>query len=288
MIGGINMTGITANNGALRRTLELTQRKQTIAGKNQEQVTACILRSNGTLLSTTSLVRDGKTSLAQFNLPCDDSATAICVPDINRLMGVLNAHSSPVNIFTDGNKIRVKSGSKQTTLTGDLGGLAFPHSTETIGEWESKSVDLSARLNIEEGSYTMMDGSSRGPFCRFVVEAVELFEALRCDSINGQKLNRYRFRVDADGLFVEVGDDLKGRTISELLSFADDESISTRNTGYDQHWEWDFEGGLEGVVKPFSGEVKLNFIDFRPEGQGIRLLMVLPGNSWVFQAGVLE
>jgi len=288
MIGGINMTGITTNNNALRTTLELTQRKQTIAGKNQEQVTACILRSGDGLISTTSLVRDGKTSLAQFTLPCEDGEAAICVPDINRLMGVLNAHGSQVNIFTEGNKIRVRSGSKRTSLTGDLGGLAFPHSTETIGEWEAKSIDLSGRLNIEEGSYTMADGSTRQPFCRFVVEAVELFEALRCDSINGQKLNRYLFRVDADGLFVEVGGELKGRTISQLLSFADDESISTKNTGYDQHWEWDFEGGLETIVKPFSGEVKLNFIDFRPEGQGIRMLMVLPGNSWVFQAGVLE
>jgi len=284
---GIDMAGITANNNALRRILELTQRKQTIAGKNQEQVTACILRSDGTSISTTSLVRDGKTSLGQFVLPSESDTAAVCVPDINRLMGVLNAHSSQVNIFTDGNKIRVKSGSKQTTLTGDLGGLAFPHSTETIGEWESKSVDLSKRIDTEQGAYIMLDGSTRLPFCRFVVEAVELFEALRCDNINGQKLNRYKFIVDAEGLHLDVGDDLKGRTITKLLTFAEDESISTRNTGYDQHWEWDFEGGLETIVKPFSGEVWLNFIDFRPEGQGIRLLIVMPGGSWVFQAGVL-
>ena len=284
------MTAMATDNGSLRRTLELTQRKQSIAGKMQEQVMACVLRAANGTISTTSLVRDGKTSLAQFVFDKSDdesSESTICIPDINRLLGVLGAHGTMVTLTPDGNKIRIKSANKQTTLTGDLGGLAFPHSTETIGEWEAKSVDLSTRLNVEDGSYQMADGSTREPFCRFVVEAVELFEAFRCDNINNQKLNRYKFRVDGDGLWVEVGDDLKGRTVAQLLSFAEDDQISTKNIGYDEHWEWDFEGGLENVVKPYSGECTLSFLDFRPEGQGIRLLLVLPGGSWVFQAGVL-
>ena len=199
---------------------------------------------------------------------------------ISRLLGVLSAHGTKVTLEAEGSRIRVKSGKKTTTLTGDLGGLAFPHSSETIGEWEAKSVDLSKRLEPETGAYIMRDGSKRLPMATFKVESVELFEALRCDNINGQKLNRYRFKYDevAGILSVDVGDDIKGRTLTKL-------DYEGENL---QDFEWDFEGGLEGLLKPFSGETTLYFIDFRPEGQGIRLFLLLPGGSWVFQAGVLE
>tara|TARA_A100001201_G_scaffold36150_1_gene38124 strand:+ start:6652 stop:7461 length:810 start_codon:yes stop_codon:yes gene_type:complete len=267
---------ITTRNQGLKTLLELTQRKQNVGGKSQEQVTACVLRSDGSELTTTSLVRDGKTSIGRFSTTSSGVDT-ICVPDINRLLGVLSAHGTKVTLEAEGSRIRVKSGKKTTTLTGDLGGLAFPHSSETIGEWEAKSVDLSKRLEPETGAYIMRDGSKRLPMATFKVESVELFEALRCDNINGQKLNRYRFKYDSGVLSVDVGDDIKGRTLTTL---------EFDGSGID--FEWDFEGGLEGLLKPFSGETTLYFIDFRPEGQGIRLFLLLPGGSWVFQAGVLE
>ena len=82
----------------LKRLLEVTSRKQFVNAKPQQQVIGCVIRpfqgsqSGGALeAKTTSLVRDGKTSLAQFSMGCDweEGEDAIVVPDIERLLGVL-------------------------------------------------------------------------------------------------------------------------------------------------------------------------------------------------------
>jgi len=270
---GENMT-IETRNDALKRLLELTQRKQSVSGKLQEQVIACVLRSDGSNITTTSLVRDGKTSLAQFKAAAEGESTFIPIPDIERLLGVLNAHGTNLKLSMENSKIRVKSGGKQTSLIADLNGLAFPHSSETIGEWEDKSVELSSSLSRD--GYMMKSGDLREPFFTVTLEAVALFEALRCDSINNQKLNRYTFNL-TDGEFkVFVGDELKGAT--SILLHTDLEG---------DDWEWTFEGGLEHIFKPYSGDCHLDFIDFRAEGQGIRVFITLPDGSWVFQAGII-
>ena len=265
---------IETRNDALRRVLELTQRKQSVSGKLQEQVVACVLRFENNNLSTTSLVRDGKTSLARFTAPASGDDGTLCIPDIDRLLGVLNAHGTDLKLELDGSKLRVKSGSKTTTLLADLNGLAFPHSSETIGEWEDKSLQLSE--SISSSGYKMRSGENREPFFSLTLEAVNLFEALRCDAINGQKLNRYHFTLTDKTFTVAVGDELKGATDIVLAEDVEGDD-----------WEWTFEGGLEHILKPYSGDVELHFFDFRKEGQGIRVLMLLPDGSWVFQAGII-
>ena len=273
-----------ANTGAIKRLLELTSRKQFVSGKPQQQVIACILRNAGeNETETISLVRDGKTSIARFSIPAEwnTDSEGLVVPDIDRLVGVLSAHAGDVTLTQSDEgigKLKVKSGRKQTTLTAEAGGLAFPHSSETIGEWEEKSVGLAGQ--IQDDGYHMRDGSVRKPFCTFTLPCSVVADALHCDAINAQKLNRYTFIYSGHLLSVDVGDTLKGQTRIELIE-ADAESNV-------DDWEASFEGGLEHICGSYSGDVRLDFLDFRPEGQGIRAILRFDNGDWVYQASVLK
>ena len=271
------------DNGGLKTLLKRTARKQFVGGKPQDQVIACLIKfetfDEKTYATTTSLVRDGKTSLSHFRCPCGSDAKQgeIPIPDIDRLLGVLAVHGSSVNISYDG-KLRIKSGTKQTTLTAQYGGLAFPHSTETIKEWADKSSQLSQVIHVGEvNGYKMRSGEIREPFFSMTVAANAIHEATRCDAINNQRLNRYRFKQHSKKVTVSVGQELKGAT----------ETILANNEN-GKGWEWAFEGGFEHIVDGMTGEVKLHFIDFRPENQGIRVIMDLGVAGWVYQAGLLE
>ena len=265
---------ITVSNTGLARLLELTKRPQVVAGKPQAQVSACILEVKDERCTTTSLVRDGKTSLSHFSIPAQGTGH-IAIPDIDRLLGVLKFHSADLTLTVDGSKLRIKSGSKQTTIISDEGGLAFPHSTETIGEWFNKSLALAGQID-QNGAYTMRDGSKREAFFSWAINSTELFEAFRCDNMNGQKLNRYHLSYVDKVMTVKTGDELKGQTDTTFAVESDAEAF-----------EATFEGGLENVLKNLDGEIRLHFIDFRAEGQGIRLILDAWGDGYVFQASIL-
>jgi len=267
---------MTVSNTGLTRLLELTKRPQVVAGKPQAQVIACILEFKDERCTTTSLVRDGKTSLSHFGIPAEGTGH-IAIPDIDRLLGVLKFHGKDLTLSIENGKLRVKSGSKQTTIISDEGGLAFPHSQETIGEWFNKSLGLAGQID-QNGAYKMRDGSERKAFMTWAINSTELFEAFRCDNMNGQRLNRYKLSYADDVITVSTGDELKGLTTTDF-------EIAT---GQDiEAWEATFEGGLENVLKSLDGEIRLHFIDFRPEGQGIRLILDAWGDGYVFQASIL-
>ena len=267
---------MTVSNTGLTRLLELTKRPQVVAGKPQSQVIACILGFKDERCTTTSLVRDGKTSLSHFGIPAEGTGQ-VAVPDIDRLLGVLKFHGNDLTLVVDGSKLRIKSGSKQTTIISDEGGLAFPHSQETIGEWHDKSLGLAGQID-QDGAYKLRDGSERKAFMTWAINATELFEAFRCDNMNGQKLNRYALSYADDVLTVATGDELKGQT-NTTFEVAPQQPVEA--------WEATFEGGLENVLKKLDGEVRLHFIDFRAEGQGIRLILDAWGDGYVFQASIL-
>jgi len=267
---------MTVSNTGLQRLLELTKRPQVVAGKPQSQVIACILDFKDERCTTTSLVRDGKTSLSHFGIPAEGTGQ-IAIPEIDRLLGVLKYHGKDLTLEVDGSKLRVRSGSKQTTIISDEGGLAFPHSQETIGEWFNKSLGLAGQID-QEGAYKLRDGTERKAFMSWAINSTELFEAFRCDNMNGQRLNRYALSYADDVITVSTGDELKGLTTTSF-EIATGEDIEA--------WEATFEGGLENVLKNLDGEIRLHFIDFRPEGQGIRLILDAWGDGYVFQASIL-
>jgi len=269
----------------LNELLQLTTRPQFVNGKPHQQVIGCILRNNGDgMVSTTSLVRDGKTSLSHFVRPAifDEGEIDLVVPDIERLCGVLSAYNGEVTLTQDNsgstNMLRVKGSRRQTSLVAEAGALAFPHTSETIGEWEAKSRKLSEQIGADGSSYIMRDGSRREAFCSLTVNCSDLHEALKTDTLNSQKLNRYTFLARDKKMYIVTGESLKGQTEYELCNVF----------GGHTEWESTYEGGLDRVVSSMSGDVNLHFIDFRPEGQGIRLIAHFPCGSWVYQAAILK
>lgn len=278
---------IKVNTQLLKGMLNRTKRIQCVGGKPQPQVTACVLSAIDDRVSTTSLVRDGKTSLSVFSIPTEAMGRDkedIPVPDIDRVLGVLGSHSSPVKIEYEDNKLIFSSGKKKTRLTASLNGLAFPHSSETILEWGKKSDELCSKFVWRDGfmHYSMANGKIREPSYVWKVDANELFEALRCDNMNGQKLNRYTISIRDSVIRVGVGEELKGFTVVEFAN--DDKGLSSQQFEMD----WDFEGGLENVLSGLSGDIIISILDFSKEGQGMRLVIDLGERGFVYQAGVIR
>ena len=261
---------------ALVRLLKTTKRNQFVNGKEQPQVVSCILRSEGGTVQTTSIVRDGKTSVARFSITGDGFPATIPVPDIDRLLGALKFHGQNVTLDVTENKLVVKSGNKTTTMSANTDGRALPNIHTTIGEQEKNSQERAQ--SIEENKYVLQDGDKITPFFSYTMDAENLFDALRCDEMNGQRLNRYRFIGEEDDFKVVVGDHLKGQT--EIL--LDNEKITPKKS-----FEATFEGGLEYVLKHYNGKVRLSFFDFTNIGQGYRLVLTFSNEDFLLQASVL-
>lgn len=262
---------------ALEQLLMATLREQNINGKSQDQVAGCVLRLSEGRVSTTSIVKDGKTSLARFSFTVSETVEdeVIPVPDIRRMLGVLKHHDKDyVRLSSDAGKVIVKSKNKQTTLTGGLDAKAFANSQHTLEEWSNEALKRAKQI-IDGKTYMTLDKQTVPPFFTAEVDAVELHSALQCDGMNGQKLNRYKFAVSDNTLSVTVGGPFKGLTEVDLGEYTMDDFEAT------------YEGGLENVAKYYRGKIKLRFMNFKDYGQGIRLLLSMENGDWVFQAGVL-
>jgi hypothetical protein len=273
--------------------LRRTKREQNISGKSQSQVMACVLDCNDGIATTTSLVRDGKTSLSQFRCPAENNEQhqLFNVPDIDAVLGILSFHSQNVRIGASDSTLSISSGKKRTTVKTSGSAMAFPHSTETIDAWNLKSADLASKFSFDDDGlflgYSMANGTTRTPILNWTVDAIDLFEALRSDNINGQRFNRYHVDFDMTGstnsepeLVIAVGDELKGLTTYRF------EDSFTLPDG-EQSFDWTFNGGLENVLKGLGGKAIVSFLDFRQEKQGIRIVINLGNGGWVYQAGVL-
>ena len=260
--------------GQLERLLKVTKRNQFVNGKEQPQVISCVLRTEGDRLETTSVVRDGKTSVGRFSISGDGFPANIPVPDIDRLLGALKFHGTTVKLDVGDGKLVVKSSNKQTTMSANTDGRAFPNTQTSIGEWETMSRERAE--SYKDGNYHMKSGEQRKPLLTISLDVEELYDALRCDNMNGQRLNRYTFSIENNVFKVVVGDHLKGRT----------EVVLKDDVDYPD-WSGVFEGGLEYVLKHYNGTVHLKVFDFTNEGQGYRKCVVLPEGDFVLQASVL-
>lgn len=255
-----------------------TKREQHINGKVQPQVSSTILRYADGVISTTNIVKDGKTSLSRFSFKQEGAANEDCevpVPDIERMLGVLKYHGDIVTLTHDAGKVRVKSKNKQTTLVGGFDAKSYANSQYDLKAASEQAIERSSQ--IKDNVYVLQDGRVISPFFSVTLGATELYDAVRCDGMNGQKLNRYKFECDGGELTVSVGDAFKGMTTTVLgKEYTADEFSAT------------FEGGLENIFKHYSGDVKLSFLDFKEWGQGTRLIITFSNEDWVFQAGVLN
>jgi len=261
---------------ALEQLLSATSREQHINGKSQKQVSGCVLHLAEKVVSTTSIVKDGKTSLSRFSITSDtEGETDIPVPDIERMIGVLKYHGDYVTLShkSETGKVLVKSTNKQTTIVGGLDAKAFANSQHTLAEWQQEAWTRAKQ--IRGNVYMTKDDEAITPFFVAELPADDLYNALRCDGVNGQKLNRYTFEVKDGSLTVTVGDVFKGQTTIDFGAHTSKDFEAT------------FEGGLDHITKHYSNDIKLSFLDFSEYGQGIRLLLTMDNGDWVFQAGVL-
>ena len=277
---------VKVNNAVLQNLLTISKRKQTVNGKGQSQVDSCILSCDGSNVSILSLTRDmtGLTYVeghtATDGVTSLNPKTLIPIPDIDRVLGILKMHSQGVTLTYDGatNKLKFKSANKQTTLDASLDAKAFSHSTETLKTFREKSMSLAERIDVANATYTTADGEKIDATIHYAFDCTELYEALRCDNINGQRLNLYKFEGGGSTLKITVGDPHLGQTTTTL----------TDKTGSSPKWECEFDGGLDDLFKHFHGQCLISVFDFTKFGQGYRMLINFNNGSWAFHAALLK
>jgi hypothetical protein len=282
------MTTIRISNNGLKRMLNISKRKQTVNGKQQSQVESCVLLCDGSKARITSLTRD-LTGLTEVVADVEGTGN-FPIPDIDRVLGVLSLHGENLTLSWDGekNKLRFKSAGKQTTLDSSFEAKAFTHSQETIDDFHARSETLANKIDPKSGTYTLSDGTKQQSFCSFEVNVADLYDACRCDTINGQRLNRYSFTIPDAGPYEEhgdcfritVGDPSLGQTTSEIV-------MEKKNLMPIDGFSWDFDGGLDELFKGFTGKATLHFFDFRELGQGIRFAVSFGNDEFAFQSGTL-
>lgn len=265
---------ITLDTNSLQWLLSLMQRKQNIDGKSFAQVHSVLLKVESGRLTGTALVKDGVSSLNRLSIPCTGEGT-IPVTDINTWLGALKYHSSPLTITPKEGKVTLKSGRKQTTLTASSEALAFPHTPDTMATWAEKSESIADKLSIDK--YIGGDGKEY-PYMAKIVEldSTELYEAFRCDEMNGQKHNEFRIIGKYEGLFVNVGTELKGKTTTQISEGE-----------FPVVFDATFNGGLDYVFKNLNNKVDISFFDFTTMGQGIKMFIDLGDGDFIFQASNL-
>mgnify|MGYP005819844105 FL=1 len=265
-------------NDALTRLLTLTKRPQTVAGKKQDQVESTLLRFTGNRVETINIVRDGVTSLSRFSTLNESPVVSVPIASIDAVLGILPYHGTEVSLSWANDKLEIRSRNKKTTLTSSLNAPAFANCPDAISVWAEKSLSRFDQLR-QDGAYLITStGEWLLPKLSITLDSSELFEALRCDAINGQKTNRFTFAYEADYVSVKVGSELKGAT--ETIFSLPDQMLDAG--------EVTIEGGIDSVLKHYAGDVTLHFLDFSEYGQGTRILFALPDGDLVFQVGLLE
>lgn len=277
---------VKVNNATLQNMLGIIKRKQTVNGKGQTQADSCVVECDKERINIISLTRD-MTGLTHVTGHTEtDGVTSINptelipIPDIDRVLGILKMHSQAVSLTYDeaNNKLKFKSSNKQTTLDASLDAKAFSHSAETIRTFREKAIGLAERIDVPNATYTTANGDKIDAVIHYDLDSNDLFEALRCDTVNGQRLNRYKFEGGGSTLKITVGDPHLGQTTTTLTGKRD--AIPK--------WECVFDGGLDELFKHFSGECLISVFDFTKQGQGYRMLINFKNGAWAFQAALLN
>jgi hypothetical protein len=265
---------ITVETNSLKWLLSLAQRKHTIDGKAHAQLYSVILKASGGRMSLCSLVKDGVTSLMRLSIPCTGEGEVV-ITDIDNTLGVLKYHGGVLNITPTHDKVKFKSNNKQTTLGANKGAKAFPHTPETIEQWSKKSEELASKINADDLIYTTNDGEKLS--CKwtfFDLDTTSLYEAVRCDSMNGQKFNQYTIKYDEPKLSITVGKELKGKTNSE---------IAIMRKGSISPFKATYNGGLEHIFSNLNHDVTIGMWDFTHVNGGYPMLITLGEGDFIFQ-----
>ncbi len=274
---------ITVDTDSLRWLLTLAQRKHTIDGSSHAQLYSVILKASGGRLSFCSLVKDGVSSLMRLSIPCAGEGEVV-ITDIDTTLGVLKYHGGVLTMTPSQDKIKFKSSNKQTTLSASKEAKAFPHTPSTIAQWTEKSNALAEKISIDNLTYTTNDGQKISTCWDFSdLSTTALYEAFRCDSMNGQKFNQYVLSFqEPNELEIRVGADLKGKTITKIES-----RPFTTPVGEDTGFTATYGGGLEHIFQHLNSDIGIHVWDFTEAGMGYPMLITLGDGDYIFQASQL-
>ena len=270
---------ITVDTDSLRWLLTLAQRKHTIDGSSHAQLYSVILKASGGRLSFCSLVKDGVSSLMRLSIPCAGQGEVV-ITDIDTTLGVLKYHGGVLTMTPSQDKIRFKSSNKQTTLSASKEAKAFPHTPSTIAQWAEKSNALAEKISVDTLTYTTNDGNRIATTWDFSdLSTTAFYEAFRCDSMNGQKFNKYEVLFDSPAdLEIRVGGELKGKTHTKIKDIH-------CNTAYG--FCATYGGGLEHIFQHLNSDIGIHVWDFTEAGMGYPMLITLGDGDYIFQASHL-
>jgi len=285
------MSTINIDTNALVLLLQKTKRPSHTGTSVTDQVVSCALIPNikEQTISTISLVKDGVSSLSKFS--CSAEITKddyFYIPSIARVLGVLKFHGGKITITQTVDSLKFKSNNKQTTIKTSQDCKVFAQSPLTLKQWTEKSIEKFSSFQQAENiyKYVTKDGSEIKPMFVCKTNGVDLFEALRCGTINGQSADVVEFEYDkltkTPKLLVISGSDLHGSTTSEI----DVEIDVAWSSQYDA-FNLKYKGGLFHLFKNINEKVTLMFFDFTKYQQGTGLLMVTD-HDIIFQASILD
>lgn len=265
---------------SLKWLLSLMQRKQTIDGKSIPQVFSLSLAAEGGRLSACTRVKDGVTSLMRLSIPCSGKGVFV-LTDIEAALGVLKYHGGALNITPSEDKVKFNSSGKQTTLAASKEARAFPHTPETIALWAEKSHALAKKIDVENMKYNTNDGEILDVVLSLSdLSTTTLYEAFRCDSMNGQKFNKYTIDYTDGKLNITVGDELKGKTTTEINEVVYSYVESPQET---PNITATYNGGLEYIFHHLNSDVNIGVWDFTHVGMGYPMLITLGDGDFIFQ-----
>ena len=264
---------------SLKWLLSLMQRKQTIDGKSIAQVHSLSLKAEGGRLVACTRVKDGVTSLMRLSIPCAGEGEFV-LTDIEAALGVLKYHGGTLTITPSADKVMFKTRTKQTTLAASKEARAFPHTPETIALWTEKSHSLAKKIDADNMQYNTNDGQVLDVvMCLSDLNSTTLYEAFRCDSMNGQKFNKYTIDYTDGKLSITVGDELKGKTTTVIdgvaYSYVEEPKTQDINATYN--------GGLEYIFQNLNSDVNIGVWDFTHVGMGYPMLITLGEGDFIFQ-----
>ena len=271
---------INVDTNSLKWLLTLAQRKQTIDGSSHAQLYSVILKASDGRLSLTSLVKDGVTSLMRLSIPCTGRGEVV-ITDIDTTLGVLKYHGGVITITPTVDKVKFKSSNKQTTLSASKEAKAFPHTPETMAQWDEKSSNIAVKINADEVTYTNNQGTIYEPVVSLPdLNSTTLYEAFRCDSMNSQKFNKYTLAWRGDGLSITVGEELKGKTTTVIETTP---MVSSGKSIDSIPVDIKYNGGLEHIFANLNNDVGMWVFDFSEVGMGYPLLITLGDGDYIFQ-----
>lgn len=269
-------TDMTIDKNELMTLLKRTQRMATINGKSIAQVKGTVLEiMPNNQVGTFSIVRDGTSSIAHFCADIEQGGgESIPVSDIGLLLGALSKHGSKIQLSYENGFIKIKSTGKQTTLQSSADAQAFSHTKKTIAEWSADSKKRYEHTLLSSPKhYTLKNGDKVD--CAFSVNLNSklLFGAIESGSMNGQKVEHYKFITENNTLMLAVGAVGKGMTQS-ILEYGVGDSLEAL-----------IGGGLDNVLRTVDGAVDLDFFDLTPYGGGMSLRLSFDGGC-LFQREV--